>query len=124
MLSKAGALAEKRIQVRCRNSTLAEASKVTIAHIICYNQEDIWFGSGDIHERNLYSRIWLDTTTGYIGNVRIDFQTDEEVGQERPRSAAVRSRNTRHCEDAVALPVQVRAERKNDCAKKPPMISE
>ena len=35
------------------------------------------------------------------------FQTDKVVGQERPRSAAEYAGNTRHCEDAVALPIVV-----------------
>jgi hypothetical protein len=37
--------------------------------------------------------------------LKFGFQTDKQVGRERPRSATERSGNTRHCEDAVALPI-------------------
>jgi hypothetical protein len=38
------------------------------------------------------------------------FKKDKVVGRERPRSAAEYAGNTRHCEDAVALPIVVAIE--------------
>ncbi|MDA0348344.1 MAG: hypothetical protein O3C20_13175 [Verrucomicrobia bacterium] len=40
-----------------------------------------------------------------IDEIDIRFPTDKQVGRVRPRTAAERPRNTRHCEDAVALPI-------------------